>query len=305
MPNAWRDFGDGKLVYDSLHEDNKKALQVLRDWYAEGFMHPDFYTYAPWDANTVFTEQKTGLTYCPWWMSGTMRDLEKTYEGAEVVNCGAPAGPDGQRARLMTGTIGNAVVYRKGLDPIKIEASINELNWQTELLVNGPEKYGCYADMTVEGYDWEWDAECNLIPGKYSTGNLNRSVGWNFDYISYPDSIKDGNVPLLKWAAADPATLNKFQRYLISDPGNIKAAEIYAEVMNTMDVAVMNEWIGVPTERMVQLGPDMPNEAQMQIDIIVGNADMDAFDQFVEDWWAFGGEAFTEDINAWYDTVKK
>ena len=305
MPTAWRDMGDGKLVYDSLHEDNKKALELLRGWYAEGFMHPDFYTYAPWDANTVFTEQKTGLTYCPHFMNGTMRDLEATYEGAEVVNCPPPQGPDGHRMRLMTNTIGNAIVYRAGLDPTKIEATINELNWHTELLVNGPEKYDAYGSgMVLEGYDWEWGEDCEIVTGKYNTNTLNRSIGWNFDFLAYPDSIKDGNAPLLKWAAMDPSQLNKYQKFLISNPKTISGAEIYQQVMDTMDLAVMNEWIGVPTERMVQLGPDMPNEMQVYVDIIVGNLDMDAWDQWVEDWHAYGGDEMAEDINAWYDTVK-
>jgi putative aldouronate transport system substrate-binding protein len=71
-----------------------------------------------------------------------------------------------------------------------------------------------------------------------------------------------------------------------------------------MDLAVRTEWIGVPTERMVALEPDMPNEMQVYIDIIVGNLDMDAWDQWVEDWHAYGGDEIAEDINAWYDTVK-
>ena len=158
--------------------------------------------------------------------------------------------------------------------------------------------------MVAEGYDWEWGEDCEIVPGKYSTNTLNRSIGWNFDFISYPDSIKDGNAPLLKWAAMDPAQLNKYQKFLISNPKTIIAAEVYQQVMDTMDLAIMNEWIGVPTERMVQLGPDMPNEMQVYVDIIVGNLDMDAWDQWVEDWHAYGGDEMAEDINAWYDTVK-
>jgi hypothetical protein len=205
----------------------------------------------------------------------------------------------------MTNTIGNAIVYRADLDPIKIEATINELNWHTELLVNGPEKYDAYgSSMVREGYDWEWGEDCEIIAGKYNTNTLNRSIGWNFDFISYPDSIKDGNAPLLKWAEMDPSQLNKYQKFLISNPKSIIAAGVYQQVMDTMDLAVMNEWIGVPTERMVEIGPDMPNEMQVYIDIIVGNLDMDAWDQWVEDWHEYGGDEMAEDINAWYDTVK-
>jgi len=305
MPRTWRDLGDGKLVYDSLNPENKKALALLAGWYKDGLMHPDFHTYAPWDANKVFTGGDTGITYCPWWMAGTMRDLEATTQGAQVINFPRPTGPAG---RHMMGDVlvGNAIVYRKGLDKTKIEASINELNWYTELTVNGPEKYDAYSSgLFLEKYDWEWDDKCELKAGKYGTSTLNRSIGWNFDYIAYPDSIKDGNAPLLKWAKQDPKTLNKAQRFLTSDRKTMSGLESFQIVFDTKGEGILNQWIGVPTDRMVKMSPDMPNEAQMEIGIITGTTGMDAWDKWVEQWKKSGGDAFTEDINAWYATVKK
>ena len=305
MPRTWRDFGDGKLVYDSLHPENKKVLELLRNWYKEGFFHPDFYTYAPWDANKVYTEQKTGMTFCPWWMAGTMRDLEATYPGAQVVNFRGPKGPGG-RGRRPADTVGNAIVYKKGLDPIKIEATINELNWHMELHVNGPEKYDAYGDsMVKEGYDWEWTENCEVKAGKYNTNTLNRSIGWNFDFLSYPDIIKDAHAPILKWAEMDPAKLNKYQRYLVSDPKSISGMKAYKLTYDWAEDQIWNEWVGVPTDRMVKVSPDMPNEAQMEIGIITGTQPLDAWDKWVEQWHKLGGDIFTEDINAWYATVKK
>ena len=305
MPKCWRDFGDGKLVYDGLDPENKKALALLRGWYEEGFMHPDFFTYQPWAANDVFNEQKTGLTYCPWWMAGTMVDLEQTVEGCQVVNCMAPEGPTGLRHRWTAETVGMAIVYRKGLDPIKIEATINELNWMMEAHINGPEKYDLYGDsMCLEGYDWEWTEDCELMAGKYPTNTLNRSIGWNFDFLSYPDITLDAHAPLLKWAGMDPAKLNKYQRYLISDPKSVRSMKSYKMVCDTRDLNIGTEWFGVPTDRMVKIGPDMPNEDQVYIGIITGTMQMDAWDQWVEEWHKFGGDEMAEDINAWYETIK-
>ena len=44
MPGLWRDYGDGKLVYDSLTEKNKEVLALLNGWYSDGLMDPDIHT---------------------------------------------------------------------------------------------------------------------------------------------------------------------------------------------------------------------------------------------------------------------
>lgn len=45
-------------------------------------------------------------------------------------------------------------------------------------------------------------------------------------------------------------------------------------------------------------------EKQVYTNIIYGNESIDAFDKFVEDWKAQGGEQITKEINEWYKTVK-
>ncbi|WP_281426275.1 hypothetical protein [Paenibacillus agaridevorans] len=40
-------------------------------------------------------------------------------------------------------------------------------------------------------------------------------------------------------------------------------------------------------------------------EIIYGKKPIDAFDQFVSDWKAGGGDKMTEEVNAWYDSAKR
>lgn len=305
IPTYWRDFGDGTLVYDSLEPAVKETLILLREWYEAGFLHPDFYTYEAWDAVQLMTEEKTGVTFCPHFAAGDMVDLEQAIEGAEIVTFPVPEGPGG-RHRQGRRNVGNAVVYRKGLDPKKIEASINELNWQMELHVNGPEQYEAYGDgLFLEGYDWEWTEDCELKPGEYDTNGLNRSIGWNFDYLSYPAVIRDGNAPKLKWLEEDPSDLNKVQRMIIDNPKTIRNLEVYQEVWETRDMNIYNDWYGVPTDRMVRLAPELPDEMETFMEIVTGTLDADAFDDFVEEWRAAGGDQVAEDVNAWYESIKE
>ena len=46
-------------------------------------------------------------------------------------------------------------------------------------------------------------------------------------------------------------------------------------------------------------------EKQVYTNIIYGKEPVEAFDKFVEDWKAQGGDAITEEINEWYRNVKK
>lgn len=45
-------------------------------------------------------------------------------------------------------------------------------------------------------------------------------------------------------------------------------------------------------------------EKQVYTNIIYGNESIDAFDKFVEDWYAQGGDKITEEVNEWYQSVK-
>ena len=47
-----------------------------------------------------------------------------------------------------------------------------------------------------------------------------------------------------------------------------------------------------------------PMEDEIFFGIITGQQPLDAFDQYVTDWKAGGGDEMTEEANAWYATVK-
>lgn len=45
-------------------------------------------------------------------------------------------------------------------------------------------------------------------------------------------------------------------------------------------------------------------EKQVYTKIIYGEEPIKAFDKFVEDWKANGGDQITQEINEWYQSVK-
>ena len=97
---------------------------------------------------------------------------------------------------------------------------------------------------------------------------------------------------------------NKAQR-LLAPPTAQRSLDAYKAVFDTLDWQIKDEWFGIATERMVEALPDlgtMYNETYVAI--VIGNKPLEAFDEFVENWKKNGGDGVTEDVNAWYDSVK-
>lgn len=65
------------------------------------------------------------------------------------------------------------------------------------------------------------------------------------------------------------------------------------------------EFVGAPTPTMVEKQASLKTmELEMFVRIIMGDASIDEFDKFVENWNALGGAEMTEEVNEWYQSVK-
>lgn len=64
------------------------------------------------------------------------------------------------------------------------------------------------------------------------------------------------------------------------------------------EVAIRNQYLGVPTPGMGKYGPKLSKmEVEAFTKIIIGQQPVDSFDQFVEDWKKNGGEEMTKEVN--------
>jgi putative aldouronate transport system substrate-binding protein len=68
---------------------------------------------------------------------------------------------------------------------------------------------------------------------------------------------------------------------------------------------IYDMYAGPPTETMKTRGEFLQKmELEMFVRIITGDAPLDDFDKFVEDWKSLGGSEITKEVNAWYQSVK-
>jgi putative aldouronate transport system substrate-binding protein len=71
------------------------------------------------------------------------------------------------------------------------------------------------------------------------------------------------------------------------------------------DLYMMDKFVGAPTPTMVEKKStldDMQNVTFLKI--ILGEAPIEDFDKFVEDFMDLGGTDITAEVNEWYDSVK-
>jgi putative aldouronate transport system substrate-binding protein len=309
MPGIWRDWsGSGELQYGSIQPGVKEALKLLRGWYEEGLIDPDYYTYGGGPARALWGEGKVGVFFSPWWeVSATVRPTWEQHPDWNWSPMPAPKGPNGQHGRLSPRN-DFASVFRAGIEPEKVQAAIQHLNWQIDMHVNWLkyEQYGESrngADFT-EHYVWEWDENCELKPGPVALDMMfiyNANIGFSFPACCYPDYQIDIDQPMAEWFQQDQSKLNKAQRFLLANPTRKMEIEVYKMAYETAETALADEYLGNPTPRMINLLPDLQKlESEYFNAIVSGKKPLDAFDEFVKEWIAKGGNQVTEDVNAWY-----
>lgn len=310
MPGRWVSDGAGGVQFGTIAPGVKDALAVIRGWYEEGLLNPDFYTFGEGDAYADVSGSRVGIFASPWWNGGAQGNLEAENPGWRFMPFDYPTGPNGLQGRAGSGEVQALVCFRKGLDPTAIEAAINNLNWHMEMHVNWLQyqQYGEHRNSHAfaEGFEWEWDENCELkngpvpynIGGTYSYMN---AIDFGFPYGIYPAFQYDVYADMASWFDQDPASLDKAQRYIVNKPGMDKEVQYYSFVYETLDVAIADEYFGIATDRMKELLPDLNTlSSEVLLNIVLGNEDLDRFDEYVDEWKSQGGDEVTADVNTWY-----
>ncbi len=307
MPQTWVENEDGTLRYSSLDEGTRAALETLQRWYADGLMDPDFFTYGQGDSAAVVMAEQVGVWFAPWWSVGTITlPLTEQNPDAEIALLPPIVGPDGESGRKASPTRGAAVVFREGVDESVIRAAIEQLNWQIDMHVNWEEyqQYGEWRNSHAfaEGYEWVFDEDCVMqrgpVDNSYAYVN---EVGTGFPFITYPSYQADVFADMAAWAEADPETLNNAQEYLLRNPQVLLEVEYYNTIVDRLDNAIVDRYLGANTETMTDVMPDLNTlESTYFIEIITGTRPIEDFDEFVSEWLASGGEQVIEDVNAWF-----
>ena len=299
LPGQWQEDEDGKLVYGSLDEGNKKALERLAKWHANGWTFQEAAATGAWDAMTQFTEGKAGIFIGRPWCIDSVKDVTSVAPDAVVKAYPNILQENGemtyQDAELNDGWL----MFNKNFN--NMEAFFEYYDWAyNPAFGTDGFKYG-YLD----GYDYQIQGDkvvfdSNLfdppvadafMPGKSTV--FKNSPG--FSAMEAYAAVRDGKEPEtgaeIRAAAHFESSYNCAEGYAIAND--------YKEYQNP------SLFKAAPTASMSKYWEQLQTmEKQVYTNIIYGNESIDAFDKFVEDWYAQGGDKITEEVNEWYQSVK-
>lgn len=299
IPGSWQEDENGNLMYGSIHEGNRKTLERMAQWHANGWIFQEAAATGAWDAMGQFTEGKAGILIGRPWIMGSVRDV-------------TTVAPDAVMKAYPT-------IRQDNGDPTYQAAEVND-GW---LMFNADFEH---MDKFFEYYDWLYD-------GAFGTGEFQYGYLENYDHdivngevvfdcklFDPPlDSVFDpGKSTVLKNAPVLDAMgsyANVASGQEPATPAEIKAAASFKVVPDQSEgYALANEhrseqlpnlFNAAPTATMQRNWEQLQTmEKQAYTNIIYGKESIEAFDKFVEDWKANGGDQITQEINEWYQSVK-
>jgi putative aldouronate transport system substrate-binding protein len=303
IPKQWR-LKDGALFYSSTDPSNKEALAVLAQWYKDGLIEPDIAKRAGADPGVALNEiaiaGKAGIQPAPYWAGRSLQEMKGTDPAVDWAFTDVPTGPAGLRGFIGSTGAGMPSAFLKGTDPKKIEAVIEMMNYWYAIV----DASRTYAIPSWYGYDYTVDDKGAYVPGEYNT-NYVKPGGWEFTTVSSPviEPTQARKLEELRKADPDGKTWNPLEARLLVDPigGQTLRLQALQQISQHPEWGQVSEFIWQePTSITDVMTSLATREDETYLRILTGKDPVDAWDQWVQDWKANGGDQATAEINALY-----
>lgn len=300
FPRSWLDAGNGKVAYGSVLPETKETLAVLAEFYKEGLIDPELLVRA--DGFAPVLSGNVGIFFAPWWMGYTVAApvMAGTMDWQAYLS---PLSKDGEYYSQIASPASQYVVINKNCK--NPGAAIKIIN----LLIRDAQKW------VESGYEAALPSS-NTYPLYNVYDNADEDV---FTYNTLRDYLQDKvsidgidftKHKLLKNDMEAIKTL-KLQPF---DDYSPKFWDMKNEIAPTNLPRLISVMIGVgaivetPYNEIYNIyygqTPTMDekyfNLLKMEDEtfsrIILGQTSIDAFDNFVENWYKEGGQSILDEI---------
>lgn len=295
-PGRWRMDGNGTPLYGSIQAGVKEALGMLADWYQEGVLDPDFLIRTSDDIADLIVQGRCGIFFAPWWApNNPLWQCHETDPDADWQPYLIQTGEDGSVKYCNEKLTGNYVVVRKGYEYPEIVPKVLSVMFD-------------YMRYSYDDPDGEFQS--------YYTGNVDptaRPLAMNLDYndaltICYENlqaalngEKSEDDLELLE------KSYEKVCRSYLKNPEKASAEEWSAYQSRITACALLkNEKI----QRVDTLYPNRTRiteeyryslkelESETFLKIIRGEAELSAFDDFVQEWHKAGGDEMMKEMKS-------
>ncbi len=295
-PRSWVVTDEGKVEYGTVQPQMKEALKYLNELYQEGIIDQEFAVRTGDDLTELLISGRGGITFATWWYpdwpvsNAVVSDPECNWKP-----CLAPLSEDGKYHPMQQNFHENWLVVRKGYEHPEVVWELLNYNWlrgaDKELAAIG-EKYredGGYigygfgpAGRCMVQYNDAVPRDAKTLQEALETGDTSRLNGDGQQFYE----------PCREWLEnKDPASWRFYAArvegsLVASDDSKLAVKELYYPATTT---TMSMNWSSLE---------DLEN--QMLLKIIMGEENIDAFDDFVKSWNSMGGEQITREVNDAY-----
>lgn len=294
-PGFWIAGEDGKAVYGSTAPETKEALLEMQKMYAAGILDQELGVRK--DADEAWKSGKVGILFSPWWHGYNIKDGLANDPETEWKAYPAPLAEDGQWYPKLGGTTASFCVVRKGYEHPETAILLNNFLRRDEGKFTLETDLAFYPGRvviaTLDENSFTVNALRNYMDGEEvpEYDPVNYKLLDN-DLATIDECLKNyKDMSIENWNTDNP----NFGRIysLLMGSGAVADAEEKGIVNKTYSL------IYSQTETMEKKWANLKKkEDETFLKIIIGEAPIDTFDTFVEEWKAEGGEEITAEVQA-------
>lgn len=301
-PGQWVTGDDGKVVYGSITDETKEGLSYLADLYKQGVIDPQFMVRDYSDVVGLISTGRCGICFFPWSMPYSTSDFIANNPDGEWTVLEAPVNDEGKFTYVSNRLDNGILCVRKGYE--HPEVLIKILNVEFDMY-RGIDKDGYEALTPLFDAGTTWTAP--MITGHFNleyddaVPAIGKLVA---DYIEKgitPTDTTEYNIQLVQKAKDyfDNPTVTDTDgwicytsRYIASN-----ALKNGVKIPSAFDYA---------TSTMATKWPTLEKqEDEYFLQVITGQASIDDFDSFVNQWLTLGGEDITAEVQQYKDAASK
>lgn len=300
-PEYWLE-NDGKVTYGSVEPQTKEALAKLAEMYAAGAIDPEVFVRN--DSLEPVTAGKAGIFFGPWWCGYTVDSV--TLDGSqEWMAYMAPLAADGKFYSPMADPTKQYVCVRKGYEHPEAAIQIinyliaNEQSWvdedktQNNITSSIYPLFNVYDNADEIEYSYEWLKKFNLGEVKKEDVDVTgrKLLRSDLDAIEVLKLDPKDDFSLEYWDLDNEMAASNIPRLVSIMIGERPLVEEGYE-------PIYNAYSG-QTDTMASKWANLQKlEEETFAKIILGQAPIDEFDNFVEKWYAEGGSEILDEVTA-------
>lgn len=301
-PGFWVEKEDGSVVYGSTTPETKEALAELNKMYQEGYLDQELGVRK--DADEAWKSGKVGILFSPWWHGYNVKDGIANDPAMEWKAYAAPLAADGQWYPKLGGVGGSYCVVRKGYEHPEVAIllnnylRVNEGKFQDETTLDA----GYYPGRVVIT-----PLDENSVSVQALRAKMSGKEPAEFDPVNY--KLLESDLSAVSECLEAPYDDMGIEKW---DVDHTVFGRVYSLLMGSgavedaADAGIVNKIYSVTytqTETMEKKWTNLEKkENETFLKIIIGEEPLDAFDTFVEEWNAEGGEEITAEVQAIADS---